>query len=1056
MKQKRFILLLFVTLLALAGAAFYSSHVTAGSIPAAQPWQEKVDGWVMSTASDSQPTEFLVVLSEQADLSMAANLTTKEEKGRYVYETLSQLAARTQGPVIEELEKLDAEYRAYWVSNMIWVRGDMDIIQAMARRSDVARIDGNRPVRMDEPIQETVTVYTPTTTEWGVDMIQAPAVWNLGYDGTGIVVGGQDTGYRYTHDAIDDQYRGSGGSHDYNWHDAIHSGGGSCGADSPFPCDDDGHGTHTMGTMVGDDGQGNQVGVAPGAQWIGCRNMNVGVGTPTTYSECFQWFIAPTRIDGSDPNPAMAPHVINNSWGCPASEGCAWDTLQTVVGNTRAAGIVVVVSAGNAGSSCNTVNDPPAIYDDAYSIGSTTSTDTISSFSSRGPADGTGLPKPDISAPGSSVRSASGSSDTGYVTLSGTSMAGPHVAGAVALLLQRAPSLIGDQTAVENLLNATAAPKTSTQTCGGVPGSAIPNNTYGWGRLDILAAVNQAAPDFTINVTPASQAVCIANNAVYSVTIGSLGGITSTVTLSASGYPVGATSHFTPTAAVPAFTSTLTISDTAGVTAGSYQIDVVGTAASLVHTGTVTLMMNAAFPISPTLTTPANNATGVATFPTYSWTAVADAASYDIQIATDAAFTNIVDSAAGLTTTSYDAAVPLNATTQYYWRVRANNGCGIGEYAAVFTFTTANIVCATYPATDVPLPIPAAGTSGSMTSVINIPDDGVIDDVNVVNLAGTHTYMGDLDFQLAGPSATTIQLRAEACSSADNFDINYDDEAAPGAPPCPPIDGGTYRPDGPGALSDFDGEDLSGAWTLTINDNATGDSGALNSWGVEICYAPAAAPVIGVAPAALTSIQAPDTQVTQTVTISNSGNTDLTWNLYEAAADCATPQNIAWLAAAPVSGTVTAGNAAASGVIFDTAGMVNGTYNANLCITSNDAAAPTTTLPITLTIPTLPPVPTAPADGDIDASTMPTLTWTAVAGANDYLVEVATDNGFANIVVSATVTATTHSGFTLDEGMTYYWRVTAQTSGGGSAVSTTFSFTTAVVERVYLPIITRP
>ena len=140
-------------------------------------------------------------------------------------------------------------------------------------------------------------------------------------------------------------------NHNYNWHDSIHSGGGSCGADSPAPCDDFGHGTHTMGTMVGDDGGTNKIGVAPRRKWIGCRNMDQGVGTPATYTECFQWFIAPTDLPNQNPDPSKAPHVINNSWGCPPSEGCTDPTvLQTVVENTRAAGIEVVVSAGNAGS----------------------------------------------------------------------------------------------------------------------------------------------------------------------------------------------------------------------------------------------------------------------------------------------------------------------------------------------------------------------------------------------------------------------------------------------------------------------------------------------------------------------------------------------------------------------------------------------------------------------------------------------------------------------------------------------------------------------------------
>ena len=142
---------------------------------------------------------------------------------------------------------------------------------------------------------------------------------------------------RWTHNALKPQYRGWNGStadHNYNWHDSIHSGGGACGPNTQAPCDDNGHGTHTTGTTSGDDGAGNQIGVAPGAKWIGCRNMDQGNGTPATYTECFQFFIAPTDLNGQNPDPTLRPHVMNNSWGCPPSEGCAPDTLRTIVENT--------------------------------------------------------------------------------------------------------------------------------------------------------------------------------------------------------------------------------------------------------------------------------------------------------------------------------------------------------------------------------------------------------------------------------------------------------------------------------------------------------------------------------------------------------------------------------------------------------------------------------------------------------------------------------------------------------------------------------------------------
>ncbi len=1063
MKQKRFFVLLFVSLAALSIGAFFASYAAADILSAENAWQEKVDAWVLETAVNDQETEFLVFLAEQADVSGAEHLQTKEEKGQYVFDRLTAVAQRTQTPVIAALEAAGVEYRPFWVANMIWVRGNADVVASMARRADVAHIYANPTVHLDEPEIIDVeavnsAIETATAVEWNITHVGAPDVWALGYDGTGIVVAGQDTGYDWDHPALKNQYRGWNGAaadHNYNWHDSIHSGGGSCGADSPEPCDDSQHGTHTMGTIVGDDGGTNQIGMAPGARWIGCRNMDQGNGTPATYTECYQWFMAPTQLDGSNPDPSMSPHVINNSWGCPPSEGCTDpNVMLTVVNNVVAAGIITVHSAGNSGSSCESVSDPAAIYDASYTIGATDSSDNIASFSSRGPVtiDGSGRMKPDISAPGVNIRSSvpGGGYAGGW---QGTSMAGPHVAGAVALLLQRAPSLIGDSAAVENLLNANALPRTSTQTCGGVPGSSIPNNTFGWGRLDILAAVNNAAADFNIEATPASQNVCIPNNAMFDVVVDALSGITETVTLSASGYPTGTTAVFSVNADVPSFTSTLTISDTAVATPGSYLIDVVGTTASLSHTSTVTLVLDAGAPLSPTLISPANNATGVPTSPTFTWQPAANAASYEIQIATDAAFSNIVDSASGLTTTSYDTAVTLNATTQYYWRVWANNGCGTGAYSAVFTFTTANIVCAIYPGPGGPI-----ADLGSTDFLLDISASGIVDDINVLDLTGTHTWMGDLDFQLASPAATSIQLRAADCGSAHDFDINYDDEAAPGSPPCPPTDGGTYQPDGPGALSDFDGEDISGTWILTINDNAGADTGTLNSWSLEICYAPVNAPIMTVSPDMFTSAQEPDTQITQTMTISNSGDADLSWTLYEDnATNCSAANDIPWLSAAPASGTVISGSAAIVDVTFDSAGMTDGVYNADLCLSSNDPGKPLTTLPVTMTVasPLAPPVLTSPADGAINVSTMPTLTWSSVSGADDYLVEVAADNGFATIIVSATVTTTSYSGFTLNDGTTYYWRVTAH-GNSESATSTVYSFTTMVLEKVYLPLIVRP
>lgn len=197
-----------------------------------------------------------------------------------------------------------------------------------------------------------------------------------------------------------------------------------------------------------------------------------------------EFFLAPYPLSGTPAqgNPALAPDITTNSWGCPASEGCSANSLQAAVEAQRAAGIMMVVAAGNSGSSCSTVSDPPSFYDASYTVGAlTTSTDTIASFSSRGPvtADGSLRLKPDIAAPGTSTRSASR-----------TSMATPHVAGAIAVLWSAQPYLRHDIARTRDLFNTTATHVLSNTCDGGAP-LASPNNTYGFGRLDVKAAVDK-------------------------------------------------------------------------------------------------------------------------------------------------------------------------------------------------------------------------------------------------------------------------------------------------------------------------------------------------------------------------------------------------------------------------------------------------------------------------------------------------------------------------------------------------------------------------------------
>ena len=239
-----------------------------------------------------------------------------------------------------------------------------------------------------------------------------------------------DTGVDWNHPALLPQYRGWDGaaaSHAYNWHDAIHDADplNACGSNSPEPCDDQGHGTSVAGLAVGDDGGENRIGVAPGARWIGCRNMNIGAGTPARYIECFEFFLAPTDADGENPRPDLGADVVNNSWTCPEEEGCTDpQVLRSAVEALRAAGIAQSFAAGNTGPACSSLSAVPPIYEAAFAVGATDLGDGLAIFSARGPVlrDGSNRIKPDLVAPGVGVRtSAPSPSADPYTIFGGTS-----------------------------------------------------------------------------------------------------------------------------------------------------------------------------------------------------------------------------------------------------------------------------------------------------------------------------------------------------------------------------------------------------------------------------------------------------------------------------------------------------------------------------------------------------------------------------------------------------------------------------------------------------------
>jgi subtilisin family serine protease len=469
-----------VAALILCGAAVAPSF--------AADWSSKVAPRVLQETAGGSSASFLVVMRSQANISAASGLATQEAKGLFVFRTLRSTADRTQAPIRALLDARGVRYQVHWAVNLITVlRGDRSLVQTLAARPDVAGIDVNDWVR--SPLLPTkparLAPASPNTIEWNVTKVKAPLVWAHGFTGQGIVVGDIDTGFQWDHPALKPHYRGWNGStadHNYNWYDETNPANRS-------PQDPNGHGTHTVGTVIGDDGGSNQIGVAPGAKWIGCRSMDSsGFGNPNTYIGCFEFMMAPWDLNGNNPDPTKAPVAVSNSWYCSISLGeCPNNTiLLSTVQAVRAAGIVPVVAAGNSGPFCQTIgNDgPPAQYDESFTVGATTMSNTLASFSSRGPVNFNGVRvKPDIVAPGQTVRSSYPPNT--YAILDGTSMATPHIAGVIALIYSAKPSLIGDVDATEALIEHTAHHINSSECSSN---GSFPNNLYGWGFVNAAAA----------------------------------------------------------------------------------------------------------------------------------------------------------------------------------------------------------------------------------------------------------------------------------------------------------------------------------------------------------------------------------------------------------------------------------------------------------------------------------------------------------------------------------------------------------------------------------------
>ncbi|WP_329104940.1 S8 family serine peptidase [Micromonospora sp. NBC_01699] len=429
--------------------------------------------------------KLFVVLKEQASLDdLRAGPTGaagQPARVREVYQRLVDTASRSQVDLRRQFDRWRLDYTPYYLVNAIEVDGGPGVRAWLSGRDDVGRVLLSQQLRPlpERPGSSHGGAAAPAVPSWNLTQIGADRVWSqLGTTGSGVVVGSSDSGVDGHHPALASGFRGG----DDSWYDPWNG--------TRSPTDQGGHGTHTLASAVG----GQNVGVAPGARWVGCVNLDRNLGNPAHYLDCLQFMLAPFPNGGdpfTDGRPDRAPQVLTNSWGCPPIEGCDAGALRPATAAFAAAGVFFTAAAGNTGPVCDSIDDPPAPYADVFTVGAVDRERRVASFSSRGPAAG-GAAKPDLVAPGADVLSAMPGG--GYATLSGTSMATPHVAGVVALMWSANPALVGDLDRTWRILRETAAPVAPSDDGPSGPDTTCgpPGNLTGAGLVDAYAAVRAA------------------------------------------------------------------------------------------------------------------------------------------------------------------------------------------------------------------------------------------------------------------------------------------------------------------------------------------------------------------------------------------------------------------------------------------------------------------------------------------------------------------------------------------------------------------------------------
>jgi subtilisin family serine protease len=401
----------------------------------------------------------------------------KGQKATIVYEHLKAHAQKSQKSALEFLAaNHKGKIRSFWITNQIWVEGaDSQLIAALSVRKEVTSINEDGIVTVNDQLHKIefgVKSGPSPRAEWGIEMVRAEDAWALagGNNGAGVIVGITDTGTRGTHEAIAAQYVGAAM---LGWYDPIYG--------HQEPSDGHGHGTHVTGTACGTHG----IGVAPGAKWRSCKGLNnQGSGSNADLIACGEFHLCPHDANGQNPDCNLRSDIVSNSWGTAFGGNTFYNQ---VIAAQKAAGMIPVFAAGNSGSGCSTIGSPADSSSGPIAVGATTETNGVASFSSRGPTLAGAL-APQISAPGTNTRSASHLSDTGYATMSGTSMACPHVAGMMALVLGHDDwSMDEAHGHVQN--NSHKGMNGGGQTCGGISDGTYPNHIFGHGRIDAYATL---------------------------------------------------------------------------------------------------------------------------------------------------------------------------------------------------------------------------------------------------------------------------------------------------------------------------------------------------------------------------------------------------------------------------------------------------------------------------------------------------------------------------------------------------------------------------------------